>query len=65
MKRLFAAHLGLLATLTWMMPAGLYAKDKKKDPDEIGNRRRTRRWKCIGGFDEALQPSSWVWQPLR
>src|ERR687884_102456 len=38
MKRLFAAHLGLLATLTWMMPAGLYAKDKKKDPDEIGNR---------------------------
>src|SRR5438270_8369803 len=38
MKRLIAAHLGLLATLTWMMPVTAYAKDKKKDPDEIGNR---------------------------
>jgi len=38
MKRLIAAHLGLLATLTWMMPAPAFAKDKKKDPDEIGNR---------------------------
>jgi predicted Zn-dependent protease len=38
MKRLIAAHLGLLATLTWMMPATAFAKDKKKDPDEIGNR---------------------------
>jgi predicted Zn-dependent protease len=38
MKRLFAAHLGLLATLTWVMPVSTFAKDKKKDPDEIGNR---------------------------
>src|SRR3982750_150124 len=38
MKRLIAAHLALLATLTWMMPATAYAKDKKKDVDEIGNR---------------------------
>src|SRR3954462_11447583 len=38
MKRLIAAHLGLLATLTWMMPAPSFAKDKKKDPDAIGDR---------------------------
>ena len=39
MKRLIAAHLGLLATLTWIMPATAYAEDKKKDPDAIGDRR--------------------------
>src|SRR5258706_12938769 len=38
MKRLFAAHLSLLAVFTWMMPVTAFAKDKKKDPDEIGDR---------------------------
>jgi predicted Zn-dependent protease len=38
MKRLFAAHLSLLAVFTWMMPVSTYAKDKKKDPEAIGDR---------------------------
>jgi len=39
MKRLFAAHLALVAALTLAVaPVSSYAKDKKKDPDEIGNR---------------------------
>lgn len=39
MKRLFAAHFGLLAALTLVMaPVQGLAKDKKKDPEEIGNR---------------------------
>src|SRR5919202_18708 len=39
MKRLFAAHLALVAALTLAVaPVTTYAKDKKKDPDEIGNR---------------------------
>jgi predicted Zn-dependent protease len=41
MKRLFSAHLGLVAALMLAVsPAGVLAKskDKKKDPDEIGNR---------------------------
>jgi len=36
MKRLFAASLGLVVALT-LTPAS-FAKDKKKDPEEIGNR---------------------------
>jgi predicted Zn-dependent protease len=41
MKRLFAAHFSLIAALTMVFsPVDLYgkSKDKKKDPDEIGNR---------------------------
>ncbi len=38
MKRLFAAPLTLLTAVTILVPAGSFAKDKKKDPDEIGNR---------------------------
>jgi predicted Zn-dependent protease len=41
MKRLFAAHFALVAALTMAFaPASGYAKskEKKKDPDEIGNR---------------------------
>jgi len=39
MKRLFAAHLGLVAVLTLGFgPVQGFAKDKKKDPEEIGNR---------------------------
>jgi len=39
MKRLFAAHLGLVAVLTLgFRPVQGFAKDKKKDPEEIGNR---------------------------
>lgn len=38
MRRLFAAHLSLLAVFTWMMPVSTYAKDKKKDVDAIGDR---------------------------
>ena len=37
MKRLFPATLGLLATLTFATVNG-FADNKKKDPDEIGNR---------------------------
>ena len=37
MKRLFPATLGLLAALTFVTASG-FAADKKKDPDEIGNR---------------------------
>ncbi len=37
MKRLFPASLGLLATLTFVTATG-FAEDKKKDPEEIGNR---------------------------
>jgi len=39
MKRLFAAHFALAAAMTMVFaPVSGYAKDKKKDPDEIGNR---------------------------
>src|SRR6478752_8160410 len=39
MKRLFAAHLALVSALTLAFtPVSAWAKDKKKDPDEIGNR---------------------------
>lgn len=39
MKRLFAAQFALTAALTLVFaPVSGYAKDKKKDPDEIGNR---------------------------
>jgi len=39
MKRLFATHLALVAALTLAVaPVSTYAKDKKRDPDEIGNR---------------------------
>jgi len=37
MKRFFPASLGLLAVLTFVTATG-FAEDKKKDPDEIGNR---------------------------
>jgi len=38
MKRLIAAHLGLAAMLFTLAPVTTFAKDKKKDPEEIGNR---------------------------
>jgi predicted Zn-dependent protease len=39
MKRLFAAHLALVSIFTLAVaPLQTFAKDKKKDPDEIGNR---------------------------
>ncbi len=38
MKRLFAAPLTLLTALALLAPAGSFAKDKKKDPDAIGDR---------------------------
>src|SRR5258707_3327904 len=39
MKRVFAAHLGLLAMFVTLMPAPILAKEnKKKDPDAIGDR---------------------------
>jgi len=38
MKRLSAAHLALVVALGTIAPATTYGKDKKKDPDEIGNR---------------------------
>src|SRR3954466_13971344 len=38
MKRLLAAPLSMLTALALLAPAGSFAKDKKKDPDEIGNR---------------------------
>jgi len=39
MKRLFAAHLGLVAAFTLGFgPVQGFAKSKKKDPEEIGNR---------------------------
>src|SRR5256885_12541607 len=37
MKRFLPASLGLLAMLTFVTASG-FAADKKKDPDEIGNR---------------------------
>src|SRR5581483_2547670 len=37
MKRFIPATLGLLATFTFVTAQG-FAEDKKKDPDEIGNR---------------------------
>src|SRR3954453_14843020 len=39
MKRLFAAHLALVSIFTLAVaPLQTFAKNKKKDPDEIGNR---------------------------
>jgi len=39
MNRLFAAHLALASALTLAVgPVNVFAKEKKKDPDEIGNR---------------------------
>jgi len=39
MKRLFAAHLALAAVFSFAVtPVNAFGKDKKKDPDEIGNR---------------------------
>jgi predicted Zn-dependent protease len=38
MNRLYAAHLALAAAFTMCVPVSSFAKDKKKDPDEIGNR---------------------------
>src|SRR3954468_18036158 len=38
MKRLLTAHLSLFTALTMLVPSNSFAKDKKKDPDEIGNR---------------------------
>lgn len=38
MKRLFAAHVSLFTALALLAPVAGLAKDKKKDPDEIGNR---------------------------
>ncbi len=39
MNRLFAAKFGLVAALTFTLaPIQTFAKDKKKDPEEIGNR---------------------------
>ena len=38
MNRLFAAHLALAAALGLIAPPATFGKDKKKDPDEIGNR---------------------------
>jgi beta-barrel assembly-enhancing protease len=38
MKRLLAAPLSLLTALTFIAPASSFAKDKKKDPEAIGDR---------------------------
>ena len=38
MNRRFAAHLGLLAMLLTVAPAGFAKKNDKKDPDDIGDR---------------------------
>ena len=38
MTRLLAAPLSLLTALALLVPASGLAKDKKKDPEEIGNR---------------------------
>jgi predicted Zn-dependent protease len=38
MRRLFSVNVALLATFALLWPAAVAAKDKKKDPDEIGNR---------------------------
>lgn len=38
MKRLFSAHLALAVALSTALAPAAYSKDKKKDPDEIGNR---------------------------
>src|SRR5689334_2192742 len=38
MKRLLAAPLSLLTALALLTPAGSFAKDKKKDPEAIGDR---------------------------
>jgi predicted Zn-dependent protease len=38
MKRLFSAPVGLLLAMALAVPIAGLAKDKKKDPDEIGNR---------------------------
>jgi len=38
MKRLLAAPLSLLTALALLVPASGLAKDKKKDPEAIGDR---------------------------
>jgi predicted Zn-dependent protease len=38
MKRLFAAPISILTAMSFIAPVGVFAKDKKKDPEEIGNR---------------------------
>src|SRR3954466_1537581 len=38
MKRLLAAPLSMLTALALLAPAGSFAKDKKKDPESIGDR---------------------------
>jgi len=38
MKRLFAAPISILTAMSLIAPVGVFAKDKKKDPEEIGNR---------------------------
>ena len=38
MKRLVRANIAVLAMCALLLPAGAIAKDKKNDPDEIGNR---------------------------
>ena len=38
MKHLFAAPISILTAMSLIVPVGIIAKDKKKDPEEIGNR---------------------------
>lgn len=38
MRRFLKSNVAVLAMLTLVLPVGALAKDKKKDPDEIGNR---------------------------
>ena len=42
MKRLFAAPVTILTAISLFAPAGSFAKDKKKDPEEIGNRQEDK-----------------------